>query len=86
MADPLTLIGKNIKVTGTAVGTRNDVRMALQFAAQASSAISYRSQLTGIQGHIKPVIEQFPFAKIADAVQKLKSGKVAGRCVVRFDD
>jgi len=38
IADPLSLIGKNLKVTGTAVGTRNDVRMALQFAAQVSSA------------------------------------------------
>lgn len=36
IADPLSLIGKNLKVTGTAVGTRNDVRRALQFAAQVS--------------------------------------------------
>ena len=34
IADPLTLIGKNLRVTGTAVGTRNDVKKALQFAAQ----------------------------------------------------
>jgi alcohol dehydrogenase, propanol-preferring len=34
IADPLTLIGKNIKVTGTIIGSRNDCRMALQFAAQ----------------------------------------------------
>jgi alcohol dehydrogenase, propanol-preferring len=34
IADPLTCIGRNIKVTGTIVGTRKDVREALQFAAQ----------------------------------------------------
>lgn len=39
LVDPLTLIGKNIKVTGTIVGTRNDVRMALQFAAQVSTVL-----------------------------------------------
>lgn len=38
IADPLTLVGKNLKVTGTAVGTRNDVKMALHFAAQVSCA------------------------------------------------
>jgi D-arabinose 1-dehydrogenase-like Zn-dependent alcohol dehydrogenase len=32
IADPLSLIGGNKKVMGTIVGTRNDVRMALQFA------------------------------------------------------
>lgn len=34
---------------------------------------------------MKPVIEIYEFDKIADAVSKLKSGKVAGRCVVKFD-
>ncbi|KAK5082252.1 hypothetical protein LTR05_007396 [Lithohypha guttulata] len=71
IADPLTLVGKNLKITGTAVGTRNDVKMALQFAAQ---------------GLVKPVIEHYKFDKIPDAVYKLKSGKVAGRCVVSFED
>ena len=34
IADPLSLIGRNHKVMGTIVGTRNDARMALHFAAQ----------------------------------------------------
>lgn len=34
LCDPLTLIGRNIKATGTIIGTRNDCRMALQFAVQ----------------------------------------------------
>lgn len=38
------------------------------------------------QGLIKPVIEHYKFDKIPDAVYKLKSGKVAGRCVVSFED
>jgi len=42
--------------------------------------------LTDLQGQVKPVIEMFPFGKISDAVMKLKDGKVAGRCVVKFDD
>lgn len=37
------------------------------------------------QGLVKPVIETYPFDKFPDAVMKLKSGKVAGRGVVRFD-
>jgi D-arabinose 1-dehydrogenase-like Zn-dependent alcohol dehydrogenase len=37
IVDPITCIGKNVKVTGTAVGTRNDVRMALDFAAVVST-------------------------------------------------
>ena len=37
------------------------------------------------QGAVKPVIESYSFDKIGEAVSKLKSGKVAGRCVVHFD-
>lgn len=39
IVDPISLIGKNLKVMGTAVGTRNDVKMALQFAAMVSSLL-----------------------------------------------
>lgn len=44
------------------------------------------SRLTRTQGLVKPVVEAFSFENLPDAVQKLRSGKVAGRCVVRFDD
>lgn len=39
IVDPVSLIGKNLKVTGTAVGTRNDVKTALQFAAMVRSLL-----------------------------------------------
>lgn len=86
LCDPLTLIGKNIKATGTIIGTRNDCRMALQFAVQVN-----RSQQSSVaktdenQGAVKPVIETYSFKDIGEAVSKLKAGKVAGRCVVHFD-
>lgn len=58
IVDPLTLIGRNIKVTGTIVGTRNDVRMALQFAAQVSLLLyhfrtdNFRASSSRLSRHI----------------------------------
>jgi D-arabinose 1-dehydrogenase-like Zn-dependent alcohol dehydrogenase len=37
------------------------------------------------QSAIKPNLEQYPFARLPEAVAKLKAGKVAGRCIVHFD-
>lgn len=42
------------------------------------------SQLT-IQGLLKPIYEKFPIAQLPDAVEKLRQGKIAGRCVVDFN-
>jgi propanol-preferring alcohol dehydrogenase len=41
--------------------------------------------LTCSQGQLKPIYEVFPLAKMPDAVEKLRSGKVAGRLVVDFN-
>lgn len=38
-----------------------------------------------LQGQLKPIYEVFPLAKMPDAVEKLRSGKVAGRLVVDFN-
>lgn len=37
------------------------------------------------QGLLKPICEVWPIDKLPEAVQKLKSGKVAGRCVVNYN-
>jgi D-arabinose 1-dehydrogenase-like Zn-dependent alcohol dehydrogenase len=42
--------------------------------------------LTSIQGLGAPVVTEYPWAKLPEAVQKLREGKVAGRCVVKFDE
>lgn len=38
-----------------------------------------------MQGLLKPIYEVFPLAKMPEAVEKLRSGKVAGRLVVDFN-
>ncbi|KAH7127337.1 chaperonin 10-like protein [Dactylonectria macrodidyma] len=68
--DPLVLIGKNLKLTGVLVGTRNDVVDALNVAKQAN---------------IRPIVEHFRLSDIGTAVAKLRNGNVNGRCVVKFD-
>ncbi|KAH7405976.1 chaperonin 10-like protein [Phaeosphaeria sp. MPI-PUGE-AT-0046c] len=68
--DPLLLVGKNLHIIGTKVGSLYDTTKALEFAAQ---------------GKLKPICEVFPIAKMPEAVKKLQSGKVAGRLVVDFN-
>lgn len=36
------------------------------------------------RGLLKPIYEKFPISQLPEAVQKLRDGKVAGRCVVDF--
>ncbi|CAO2657399.1 Nn.00g035250.m01.CDS01 [Neocucurbitaria sp. VM-36] len=69
-ADPLLMVGKNLHVIGTKVGSLYDTTKALEFAAR---------------GQLKPIYEIFPLAKMPEAVDKLRSGKVAGRLVVDFN-
>ncbi|KAF2692043.1 GroES-like protein [Lentithecium fluviatile CBS 122367] len=69
-ADPLLFVGKNLTVMGTKVGSLLDTTKALEFAAR---------------GHMKPIYEVFPLTKMPDAVEKLRSGKVAGRLVIDFN-
>lgn len=37
------------------------------------------------QGLLKPICEVWPVAQFPEAVKKLKSGKVAGRCVINYN-
>lgn len=69
-ADPGWFIFKNLHVIGTMVGSMRDTDAAMDFAAR---------------GLLKPIYEKYPIDKLPDAVQKLKEGKVAGRCVVDFN-
>ncbi|KAH8696909.1 chaperonin 10-like protein [Phaeosphaeriaceae sp. PMI808] len=68
--DPMLLVGKNLHVIGTKVGSLFDTTKALEFAAQ---------------GKLKPIYEVFPISRMPDAVEKLRGGKVAGRLVVDFN-
>lgn len=69
-ADPGWLIFKNISIIGTCVGNMTDTDRALDFAAR---------------GLLRPMYEKFGIEDLPKAVQKLREGKVAGRCVVDFD-
>ncbi|KAG9242579.1 chaperonin 10-like protein [Calycina marina] len=69
-ADPAWFILKNLHVIGTMVGSMKDTDKALDFAAR---------------GLLKPTYEKFSINHLPEAVQKLRDGKVAGRCVVDFN-
>lgn len=64
-----------------------DTDAALDFAARVGVFL-FRARLYStnfVQGLLKPIYEKFPISKLPDAVQKLRDGKVAGRCVVDFN-
>ena len=67
--EPGWLISRNRKVSGTLVGTMEDVRIALDYARR---------------GLLKNIAEVYPVDKLPDAVEKLRKGLVAGRMVVDF--
>jgi hypothetical protein len=68
--DPSWCIGRNRKVSGTLVGTMEDVRIALDYARR---------------GLLRNIAEVYPVDKLPDAVEKLRKGLVAGRMVVDFN-
>lgn len=39
-----------------------------------------------MQGLVKPHVTEYPWKQLPEAVTKLREGKVAGRCVVKFED
>jgi propanol-preferring alcohol dehydrogenase len=69
-AEPSWFVLKNRSITGTLVGTHEDARKALDYAKR---------------GLLKQVCEVYPIDKIAEAVDKLRKGQVAGRVVVDFN-
>ncbi|KAI9810915.1 MAG: hypothetical protein M1827_005774 [Pycnora praestabilis] len=68
--DPTQFVFKNLTVKGTLVGSMKDTHMALDYAKR---------------GLLKPIYEKFPIDRLPEAVEKLRAGKVAGRCVVDFN-
>ncbi|RFU24777.1 hypothetical protein B7463_g11554, partial [Scytalidium lignicola] len=69
-ADPSLFAFRNLEIKGTLVGSMEDTSRALDFAGR---------------GLLKPIYETYPIDKLPEAVQKLKKGEVAGRCVVDFN-
>ncbi|KAK4983654.1 hypothetical protein LTR50_007083 [Elasticomyces elasticus] len=69
-AHPAEFVLKNLHVIGTKVGSMKDTDAAMDFAAR---------------GLLKPIYEKFPLKDLPAAVDKLRAGKVAGRCVVDFN-
>lgn len=68
--DPMFLMLRNLKVIGTLTGSMKDTEDALDFAAR---------------GLLKPVYELFGIDRLPEAVDLLRQGKVAGRCVIDFN-
>jgi propanol-preferring alcohol dehydrogenase len=44
-----------------------------------------KSSINQVKGLLKPVYQRFPLSQLPDAVKKLQTGNVAGRCVVDFN-
>lgn len=68
--DPISLILRNIKIIGTLTGASKDTDDALTFAAR---------------GLLKPVDERCSVDQLPEAVERLRSGKVTGCCVIDFN-
>ncbi|CAG8116600.1 unnamed protein product [Penicillium olsonii] len=67
--DPMYLILNIIKVVGSLTGSRQDTAHALSMAAR---------------GLLRPIYEHYDIDELPSAVQKLRQGRVNGRCVVMF--
>lgn len=66
----MSLILQNIKIIVTLTGTSKDTDDALTFAAR---------------GLLKLVYERYSVDQLPEAVERLRSGKVAGCCVIDFN-
>jgi len=69
-ADPTLFALRNLTIKGTLVGSMKDTHIVLDYARR---------------GLLKQICEVVPLAKMPEAVQKLRSGQVAGRMVVDFN-
>ncbi|KAL4875244.1 glycosyl hydrolase family 76-domain-containing protein [Aspergillus karnatakaensis] len=68
--DPNLMLFKGTRIQGTLVGSRFDTVKALEFASR---------------GKLRQICEVWPFARLPEAVERLRGGKVAGRIVVDFN-
>ncbi|KAI9291336.1 GroES-like protein [Neoconidiobolus thromboides FSU 785] len=64
---PFALLLKNLSVTGSLIGSINEIEHMLQFAANHN---------------IRPVIERFPMSEVNNAVQYVRDNKVRYRVVL----
>ena len=69
-ADPLQYAFKNLTITGTLVGTMQDTASALDYARR---------------GLLKQICEVRGWGEMAESVQQLRRGEVAGRIVIDFN-
>lgn len=69
-ADPMVMMLKNLTVIGTLTGSLKDTADALSFAAR---------------GLLVPVYERFGISQLPEAVQRLQTGRISGRCIVDFN-
>lgn len=63
------LVLDGIKVEGSLVGTRDDLREAFQFAAERA---------------VDPIVQMRPLEDINDIFEEMKQGKITGRMVIDF--
>lgn len=68
--DPLYISLKNVTVKGTLVASMRDVSEALDLARR---------------GILKQICEVWPFQKLPEAIEKLRSSQVPGRIVMDFN-
>jgi len=69
-ADPSQYVLQNLTISGTVVGSMMDTEKALDLARR---------------GKLRPIYEKWPIDKLVEALDKLKRGQVAGRCIVDFN-
>jgi alcohol/geraniol dehydrogenase (NADP+) len=63
-----SLIGGEKSISGSPTGSPYNIRKMLEFCARHS---------------IKPVVEEFPFSQVNEAIEKLRAGKVRYRVVLK---
>lgn len=68
--EPSTWVFKNLYIIGTLIGTMQDTAACLEYARR---------------GLLKPVCEVRGRSRLAESVQQLREGKVAGRIVIDFN-
>ncbi|KAH7043326.1 chaperonin 10-like protein [Macrophomina phaseolina] len=69
-ADPNIVVFKNLTIVGSLVGTMSDTAAALEYAKR---------------GLLKQICEVRPLSQMAESVQQLRRGEIAGRVVIDFN-
>ena len=66
----MTLIMKQIQISGSGAGPTGQMEEMLQFAAE---------------NDVKPMIEMFPHTKVKEALEKVNNGSIRFRAVLEND-